>query len=72
MSNSSNNKNGSAGGCIGLVGLLTIALIVLRLCKVIAWPWVWVLSPVWISAALVLTVFVIVVIWAVIQDKRER
>ena len=72
MSNSSNNKNGSAGGGIGFVGLLTIAFIVLKLCKVIAWPWVWVLSPVWISAALVLTVFVIVVIWAVVQDKRER
>ena len=28
---------------------LTIALIVLRLCSVIIWPWVWVLSPLWIS-----------------------
>lgn len=28
---------------------LAIALIVLRLCGVIVWPWVWVLSPLWIS-----------------------
>ena len=28
---------------------LTIALIVLRLCNVINWPWGWVLSPLWIS-----------------------
>lgn len=72
MSNSSSNKNGNAGGGIGFVGLLTIAFIVLKLCKVIAWPWVWVLSPVWISAALIFVVFVIGVIWAIIQDMRER
>lgn len=28
---------------------LTIALIVLRLCGVIVWPWVWVLAPLWTS-----------------------
>lgn len=28
---------------------LTIALIVLRLCGVIVWPWAWVLSPLWVS-----------------------
>lgn len=28
---------------------LTIALIVLRLCGVIVWPWVLVLAPLWIS-----------------------
>lgn len=70
MSNS--NKNGSTGGGVGFVGLLTIAFIVLKFCKVIAWPWVWVLSPMWISAAIVLVVFVAVVIWAVVQDKRTR
>lgn len=31
---------------------LTIALIVLRLCGVIVWPWVWVLAPLWISLIL--------------------
>lgn len=72
MSNNSSNKNGSAGGGIGFVGLLTIAFVVLKLCKVIDWSWWWVASPVWISAALVVAVFVVVVIWAVVQDKRER
>ena len=34
---------------IGLTGLLTIIFIILKLCKVIVWSWLWVLSPLWIS-----------------------
>lgn len=33
--------------------LLTIAFIVLKLCKVIAWSWWWVLSPLWIPVAVI-------------------
>jgi hypothetical protein len=32
--------------------MLTIVFIILKLCKVIAWSWVWVLSPLWISVGL--------------------
>lgn len=45
-------------GGIGFFGLLTIVFIILKLCKVIAWSWVWVLSPVLFS----ICVFVISVI----------
>lgn len=38
----------STGG-IGFVGLLTIVFIVLKLTGYIAWSWIWVLSPLWIS-----------------------
>ena len=31
------------------VGLLTILFIALKLTGVIAWPWLWVLVPIWIS-----------------------
>lgn len=51
-----NNK--SAGGGIGFLGLLTIVFIVLKLCKVITWSWVWVLSPIWIPI-LLLVLFII-------------
>jgi len=44
MSNSSTNSSG-----IGFTGLLAIVFIVLKLCKVIDWSWLWVLSPIWIS-----------------------
>lgn len=54
------NENNTRGG-IGFCGLLTIAFIVLKLCKVITWSWVWVLSPLWISFALV--VLIILIAW---------
>lgn len=41
-------EKSSAG--IGFCSLLTIVFIVLKLCKVISWSWVWVLSPLWIEA----------------------
>lgn len=38
----------SKSGGIGFCGLLTIVFITLKLCGVIAWSWLWVLSPIWI------------------------
>ena len=46
-----NKSNGNGG--IGFVGLLTIVFITLRLTHIIAWSWWWVLSPLWISIALI-------------------
>lgn len=66
------NKSGSsaAGGGIGFVGLLTIAFIILKLCGVINWSWWWVLSPLWISAGLVVAVLLIIgIIWKI--SKRR-
>lgn len=40
---------------IGFCGLLTIAFIVLKLCNIIHWSWIWVLSPMWIPITLFLT-----------------
>lgn len=57
----SNGNNSSSGG-IGFVGFLTIAFIILKLCKVIAWSWWWVLSPVWITVAICLVSVLIIVI----------
>lgn len=38
---------------IGFTGALQLAFIVLKLCKVINWKWVWVLAPTWVTAILV-------------------
>ena len=57
------NSSSSSGG-IGFVGLLTIAFVVLKLCKVINWSWIWVLSPIWISVALLIIIVIIMVIYA--------
>lgn len=47
----SNNTSTSSGG-IGLPGLLTVLFIGLKLTGYINWPWIWILSPMWISLLL--------------------
>ncbi len=53
------SKNNSSGG-IGFCGLLTILFIGLKLGNVIDWSWVWVLGPLWIPTAVILS-FVLIV-----------
>lgn len=50
----------SAGGGIGFCGLLTIVFIVLKLCKIISWSWVWVLAPTWIPALVILFILCVI------------
>lgn len=57
MQNNQPSGGGKNGG-ISFVGLLTLVFIVLKLCKVIDWSWLWVLSPIWIS----------IVIWILIAS----
>lgn len=40
--------------------LLAVAFIVLKLCHIIEWSWLWVLSPLWIPLALVIVIAVFV------------
>lgn len=60
------NQNTSVRS-IGFTGLLTVAFIVLKLCNVIKWSWLWVLSPIWISTLLVILGVLFFVICAVIS-----
>lgn len=62
------NKNTTVK-TVGFSGLLTIAFIVLKLCGVIAWSWLWVLSPLWIGFVLKLVVVLIVAVIALIADR---
>lgn len=54
------NKSNKSTGGIGFAGALQIAFIVLKLCRVINWSWIWVLAPTWVSLALVVIVSAIV------------
>ena len=49
--------------------LLTIAFVVLKLCKIIDWAWIWVLSPLWIGIAFSIVVFIIAIIVMVITNR---
>lgn len=65
MENENVKINFSLGG---FSTLLTIAFIVLKLCHVINWSWVWVLAPIWISVAVSLVLFFLAVIIAWIRS----
>ncbi|QOH56214.1 hypothetical protein [Rhodococcus rhodochrous] len=66
-----NQESNSSGG-IGIVGILTIVFVVLKLVGVIDWSWWWVLSPLWISAALGVVVFVILLVTFKAIGRRTR
>lgn len=61
-----NDKQASDG--IDFTGLLTIVFIVLKLCGVITWSWVWVLFPLWASVALDVIVLIIA---SLVQGRRK-
>lgn len=60
MSNNTNNTTSTGG--IGFVDLLTIVFITLKLTGYITWSWWWVLSPIWITWAVVFAVVGIILI----------
>ena len=55
--------NNNSGG-LTLSGVLLIVFIVLKLVGVINWSWIWVLSPLWISWAIV----GLILLWCKIND----
>ena len=52
MSDASSRNSGG----IGFIEVLTIVFIVLKLCEVINWSWWRVLSPLWITATVVVAI----------------
>ena len=59
------NGSVSANGGIGFSGLLAIVFIALKLTGYIAWSWWWVLSPLWIPAAIFCVVLLCIGIFMV-------
>lgn len=54
----SRTDSSSAGGT-GFFTILSVVFITLKLCGVINWSWVWVLSPIWIPLIIVLVIYFI-------------
>jgi len=67
-------KNNSSSGGIGLLVLLALVFIILKLTGSTGWSWWWVLSPLWIPAAIALLIFIIAVIGAtsVVVDQQKH
>lgn len=69
----SSSSSSPSGGGTGFTGLLTILFIGLKLTGYISWPWLWVLSPLWISAFIALAyVLVLAVIYLVEARLKGR
>ena len=62
----------SSGGGVGLSTLLGVLFIGLKLAGVIDWPWLWVLSPLWISLGIGLMVIFVALVLAYVTWIRPR
>ena len=51
----------TSGGGIGFPGALFLVFLVLKLTGVIAWSWLWVTSPLWISLLIFVVCAIILV-----------
>lgn len=66
-------SSSSASGGIGLGGVLFIVFLVLKLCHVISWSWLWVTAPLWIPMAIVVLIFAgIFLVWLIAQLAGRR
>lgn len=67
---STNNVSSSSSSGVGFSGLLTLLFIALKLTHVIDWPWIWVLSPLWIGfAVFVAFALIFLVLYLIFGDK---
>ena len=67
------DKNGSViGGNITFITLLQITFIVLKLCKVIAWKWVFVLMPLIIEGGLIIILLLFALIAFIIGIIKDE
>jgi hypothetical protein len=59
----------SSSSGIGFYGLLTVLFIGLKLTGHITWPWIWVLSPLWISVLIGISFIALLLVLAAFLDK---
>ena len=56
---------------IGFSEALTLLFIALKICKVIDWPWLWVLSPILLTLVFLIVVALLVVIMTAVNNKKH-
>lgn len=55
---------------LNIGSVIQIVLIILKLTNLIHWSWVWVLSPLWISAIITLVLYIVLV--CIIKKKEKK
>ena len=66
MSDTAKNSIATSTGSWPIATILTIVFVVLKLTEVIDWSWIWILSPLWISAAFSVVILLMVFIGFII------
>lgn len=60
-------SNLSPSSGLSFPSILTLIFIALKLCKVITWSWLWVLSPMWIVLSIYGIILIVILIIYLIQ-----
>ncbi len=63
------DKKTKRGG-MGFLSTLTLIFVVLKLLGLIDWPWLWVLSPIWIPVLLIAAIFGVILVAGRIKKGR--
>lgn len=64
------DRNAEVIACLGV--LLTIVFVVLKLLKIINWPWGWVLSPILIPVGISAVIVILVIMISIVINGNGK
>ena len=59
-------------GSFPFLSILCLIFITLKLTGYIAWSWLWILAPIWIPISIILVVFVMVGMFYVAENNKNK
>lgn len=69
---STNNHNSKNHKGIGLLTVIGIVFVILKLCGVVKWSWIWVLCPFWVDMIGTIVSLIIVLIMAAMIENSNK
>lgn len=55
-----------------ITSLLTLLFIILKLCNIISWSWIWIVSPLWIVLGINILIILVFFFYTVIKVLRQN
>lgn len=69
---STNDYNSKNHKEIGLLNVIGVVFVILKLCGVIKWSWIWVLCPFWVGMIGTIVSLIIALIMAAMIEKINK
>jgi len=63
-----NNDGCGCGGLCTVPVAMSFMFLIMRIVDIVKWEWYWIISPIWISAGLVIVAFLIMLTISVIME----